>query len=257
MENRIYITVLFALLTCSSSFAQIVNPNEDKKEEKKEENLVDKAGIRQERELDNQTSIYFNTNWSNTSRALTVNEGLFAEEIGERANEVSANFWSFGAGIRADLNKHLRFSTGLSVIRNGEKYSFVGEDSTFNYVSKYTYVAMPLVLEFVHGNELKFSFGAGVVPQMLVRYKQEQEWTNPVNAEETNVIKLKGTDQNYNPFLISAVVNAGIQYKYGKYWSLYFIPEARFQLPSTYAKNYKYVQKVTAIGFNIGLAYQL
>lgn len=257
MENRIYITVVFALLTSTTLLSQIITKEEPKKEEIEKKELIEKADEKPPRELDNQTSVYFNTNWSVTSRNLSENEGLFAEEIGKRADEVNANFWSFGIGIRADLKKNLRFSTGLGLVRNGEKYSFVGADSSFNYTTTYNYISMPLILDFVFGNDLKFSFGAGLMPQMMLNYKQEQTWVNSVNTKGENTIKLKGTDQNFNPFIISAVVNAGVQYKYGKYWSLYFMPEARFQLPSTYSKNYPYVQKAVAIGFNLGLAYQL
>jgi Na+-transporting methylmalonyl-CoA/oxaloacetate decarboxylase gamma subunit len=257
MENRKYITVVFALLTSTTLLSQIVTKEEPEKKEEKKKEVVEKAGVQSNRELDNQTSVYFNTNWSNTSRNLSVNEGLFAEEIGERANEVNSNFWSFGIGIRADLKKNFRFSTGLGLVRNGEKYSFIGEDSTFSYTTRYNYVSMPLILDYVRGNDLKFSIGVGLMPQMLLNYRQEQEWENSVNTKSTNTIKLKGTDQNFNPFIISAVVNAGIQYKYGNFWSIYFTPEARFQIPSTYVKNYPYVQKAVAIGFNLGLSYQL
>jgi hypothetical protein len=257
MEIRKYIIVLFALLTSPILFSQILSGDEPKKEEKPKKEVEEKINVKPTREMDNQSSVYLNTNWSNTSRKLVTNEGLFAQEIGDRANETNANFWSFGLGIRTDLNKNFRFSIGLGYLRNGEKYSFVGEDSTFNYTSTYRYISMPLVLDFVFGKKLKFNFGAGIVPQMMMSYTQDQTWTNSVDAKGEFKDKRKGTDQGFNQMLVSAVVNAGVQYKYGQFWSIYFMPEARFQLPNTYSKNEPYDQKAIAIGFNLGLSYQL
>lgn len=255
MENQKYILAVFALLTSPFIFSQIVSGEEPKKEAEKD--IIERAGVRPERELDNLTSVYFNTNWSNTFRSIKSNNNLFGEEIGKRADETNANFWSFGIGIRTFLSDHVRFTTGLGFVRNGEKYSFLGEDSTFKYTTTYRYVTMPLLVDFVYGKDLKFSIGGGVIPQMILGYTQEQNWTNSVNAKGSFTDKRKGTDQLFNPFVLSAVVNAGVQYKYSTYWSIYFIPEVRFQLPSTFSKNAPFIQKATAIGFNLGFSYQL
>jgi len=259
MENRKYVLAVFTLLTSPIIFSQIMSGEESKKEPEKEpkKDIIGKAGVRPERELDNLTSVYLNTNYSNTFRSLKPNDNLFGEDIGKRADEMNANFWSFGIGIRTFLSDHIRFTTGLGFVRNGEKYSFLGEDSTFKYTTTYRYVTMPLILDFVYGKELKFSIGGGVMPQMMLGYTQEQNWTNSVNAKGSFTDKRKGTDQLFNPFILSAVVNAGVQYKHSTYWSIYFIPEVRFQLPNTFSKNAPYIQKATAIGFNLGLSYQL
>jgi hypothetical protein len=257
MENKNYILALFALLTCPFVFSQIVSGEKDQKVKNEKKNVMQKAGQKPARELDNQTSIYFNTNWSNTFRSLKSSGGLFGEEVGKRADEKSANFWSFGIGIRSELSKHFRFSIGLDYLQNGEKYSFNGTDSTFKYTTSYRYVAMPLVLDFVHGADLKFNIGVGIAPQMLMRYKQQQDWINSVDAKGAYTDKVKGTDQRFNQMIVSAVFRAGVNYKYGEFWSMYFIPEARFQIPNTYGKNAPYVQKAMAIGFNLGLTYQL
>lgn len=259
MENKKYILFVFALLTSPFLFAQIIGSEEQKKEVESESKkpIIENAGDKPARELDNSTSIYFNTNWSNTYRSLKSNPNLFGEEIGKRADEVPTHFWSFGIGIRTMLNKHFRFSTGLGLIRNGEKYAYIGADSTFNYTTTYRYISMPLILDVVYGDYFKFNVGAGIIPQMMLSYSQDQNWTNSVNAKGSFEDKRKGSDPTFNPFIISAVVNAGIQFQYGTYWSFYVIPEARFQIPSTFSKNAPYIQKAIAIGFNMGLSYQL
>ncbi|MGJ8661273.1 MAG: hypothetical protein ACSHXL_04490 [Bacteroidota bacterium] len=259
MENKKYILFVFALLTSPFLFSQIVGSEEPKKDTENETKkpAIEKAGAKPMRELDNLSSIYFNTNWSNTSRSLKSNSNLFGEEIGKRSDEVNANFWSFGIGVRTMLTDHFRFSFGLGYLRNGEKYSYIGADSTFKYTTTYRYISMPLMLDVVYGKDLKFTVGAGVVPQMMISYLQDQSWTNSVNAKGSFQDKRKGSDPIFNPFVISAVVNAGVQYKYSTYWSIYFTPEARFQLPSTFSKTAPYIQKAVALGFNFGLSYQL
>lgn len=257
MENKKYTSLIYSVLVSTVFFAQISTGEGKKMDEQGKLDPDKKTIAKQPRELDNQTAIYFNANWSNTSRKLEENTGLFSKELGKRIDETSANFWSFGLGIRTDLKNNFRFSIGLGYLKNGEKYSFVGNDSTFNYTTTYSYISMPLVLDFVYGKKLKFNIGGGLVPQMMMNYNQNQKWTNAQNTEGKFIDKRKGTDQTFNQMILSALINAGVQYKYGKLWSIYIMPEARFQLTNTYSKNAPYSQKAIAMGLNLGLTYQL
>lgn len=259
MEKAKYLVALWALLTSPILFSQIVGGGEPKKEETKkvEDPLVKKAGKESKREVDNQTQLYFNTNWSNSYRKLSPNSGLFAGELGKRVDEKNANFWSFGLGFRNKLSEHLQLSAGLGFVKNGEKYAFVGTDTSFNYVSTYRYVSMPIVLNFTYGKDIQFFVGAGFMPQMTLKYTQEQNWTNPDQVKSSYTVKLKGTDPSFNPVTVSALFNAGVQLKYSQFWSIYLSPEVRYQLSSSYSKTSPFVHKAYTIGFNVGLTYQL
>jgi hypothetical protein len=249
--------LLFALLFCRTvAFSQILigEPQPDaksatKKKEKKSES--DSTKVKKE---PTGTSIYFVSNWSATNRSLIENGDLFGEPLGERAVETGLNTWSFGLGFQNEFAKHFMWDGGISFLRNGESYSFVGTDSAYSYQTTYSYISMPLRVNYVIGKDFKFYAGGGLVPQMFLGYKQDRQWTRADNSEESETIKSKS---GYNSFVISAVVNVGMMVNFNNGWSLLVSPEARFQLNSSYMNQDAYVHKGKAYGVTFGLVRHL
>lgn len=249
--------LLFALLFCRTvAFSQILigEPQLDAKSTtKKKEKKSDSDSTKVKKELTG-TSIYFVTNWSATNRNLTENGDLFGEPLGERANEIGLNTWSFGIGFQNDFSKHFMWDGGISFLRNGESYSFVGTDTAYSYQTTYSYISMPLRVNYFVGKDFKFYVGGGLIPQMFMGYKQDRQWTRSDNSDESETVKLKS---GYNPFVISTVVNVGMMMNFNNGWSLLVSPEARFQLNSSYMNQDAYVHKGKAYGITFGLVRHL
>ena len=198
--------------------------------------------------------IYFVSNWSNTNRSLSVNEGLFADSLGDRANEVNLNTWSFGLGLRNRLHKHFGWEGGIWFLRNGESYNFEDTDTAYMYNTTYSYIGMPVKASFLYGEDIQLIASAGVIPQMFMRYKQDIEYTDSQNTTTKESVK---TNSGYNSFVMSAVFNVGGKVKFGNRWSLIVLPEYRLQLNSSYQKTDSYIHKGRAFGVTFGLTMSL
>ncbi len=242
------IGVCFLLLLTMSVHGQIVLGEETDKEKAKVEEEV--ARPRKVRTTDGVTSVYLVTNWSSTFRTLTENGGLFGEPLGKRADETALNTWSFGLGLRNSLNNYLFWDGGIAFYRNGEQYLYTATDTMFAYQTTYNYISMPLRLNAVYGKNVKFSVGAGFIPQMFVSYRQDQQWETTTKSAGKETIK---TRSGYNPFVLSAVFNMGIILDFQSNWSLLVSPEARIQLNSSYTNISPYVHKTRTYGITFGL----
>ena len=238
------------VLIIGNAFGQIEISNETQSETKEEKEVI----IEEEVADEYSTEVFFVLNRSSTNRVLEENTGIFANPLGKRADETKLKTWSFGLGFRSQLNKYLAWEGGLSYLQNGESYAFEGVDSTYNYQTTYSYVSMPLKFYYVHGDAFKIIAGGGFIPQMFFGYKQEQQWTTPLNASVENVIK---EQSGYNTFVISAVLNAGVQLNLGGEWSLLVMPEYRIQLNSSYVVNDSYQHYGNALGVTFGLTLKL
>ncbi len=197
------------------------------------------------------TEVFFLANWSVTDRVLTENKGLFGDTLGVRADETSLNKWSFGLGFRNMITKSFAWEGGISLLRNGESYSFSGADTAYNYTTTYTYIAMPLKIDYVFGKKLQLVTAAGIIPQMFMRYRQVG---TDVDSKGSESPFDNSTHSGYSPFVLSAVFNVGAQLKLSNQVKFFFIPEYRLQLNSTYTNKSPYIHKANAIGFNIGLS---
>ena len=256
MQKRLFLSIILTFLMLSNAVGQIIieeKPIEDKPEPK----IIDKANRASDRDVDSVTRLYFNSNWSSTFRELKPNGDLFGEELGTRADETRANFWSFGFGLRNKLSKHFQLEVGLGVSRNGEKYNFEGQDTNFSYTTKYNYITTPIIAYYTYGEEIRFVAGAGIMPGLFMSEVQNQEWLTTKNAPGKKEIKTKGGSQAHATAVSSALFRIGVELMYSRFWSLYFIPEYRIQLSNTYSKTSDYIHKANAFGFNLGLTYQL
>jgi hypothetical protein len=244
------ISILILLITFSthSVFSQIeLSKETTKKEKKKKEKRV-------ESEKDGATSIFLITNWSFTNSRLETNDGLIGDSLGYRANETGLNTWSFGIGFRNRLHKNFVLEGGVSFMRNGESYSFVEADTSYSYQTQYTYIAMPIRGMYSYGDKIEFLVGGGIVPQLFVAYKQDRQWTTSNNTDGSETFK---TQNGFNTFVISAVLNAGVQFKMSDSWSFLFLPEYKIQLNTSFVKLSPYKHFARSLGFNFGLVVQL
>jgi hypothetical protein len=197
-----------------------------------------------------QTAVYAITNWSKTFRTLESNTGYFGDSLGTRVDETLIQNWSFGLGLRNRINRFLVWDGGMYFSRNGEQYAFAGIDTTFAYQTTYSYIGMPLRINLSMGKDIQWHIGAGLLPQMFVQYTQKQQWTTTLNSSDSQVIK---TNSGYNPFVISAIFNAGVQFNFASGWGVIISPELRIQLNSTYQKQAAYIHKARAYGISFGL----
>jgi hypothetical protein len=225
--------------------AQVVIGDQNKSKQKKKEKIV-----KEQKTNDGSTTVYIVTNWSNTFRSLQPNKGFYGDSVGLRANEKSLNTWSFGLGMQNKINKYLFWDGGIGFTRNGESYKFEEADTSYTYTSLYSYIAMPIRLNVSYGSKFQVYGGLGLVPQMFTGFKQEVQWRNKDASEGSETIKTKN---GYNPFVISAVFNAGFMYHFNNGWGLIVSPEARVQLISTYGKQEGYIQKARCFGVSFGL----
>ena len=244
------IAVFCMLMNVFAVQSQIEITKETTKTEEEEEKKAEKQKKQRDTDGTGSTSIYFNTNWSYTTRRLTVNDGLFGKPLGERANETPSNNWSFGLGFRNELHKNILLEAGLAFVQNGEKYSFEDVDTLFDYQTTYSYISIPIKVLYTYGDDIKLLTGVGITPQMFMRYKQEQNWTTDSGQTESETIK---STIGFNNFVISATLSLGVQFKIAERWGLQVVPEYRVQLNSSNSKKDAYKHYASAIGGNIGL----
>jgi opacity protein-like surface antigen len=251
MKGKQGIATIFFLATTFSGLSQIELGGEEKPAPVKAEKVKE---IKEKREKDGSTEIYFVTNWSSTFRKLETNEGPFGDPLGERESEKSLSKWSFGVGFRNELNDFVSVQAGISYMRNGESYLFEETDTLFKYSTTYSYIAMPVKVLFTYGNEIKFLAGGGITPQLFLKYVQEQEWQDSVNAKGD----LKVEEKNgYSSFALSAAFNIGIQFQFSDNMTLLFMPEYRIQFTDSYQVTDSYNHFGRALGFDLGLTYKL
>lgn len=199
---------------------------------------------------DGSTLLYFLVNASNTSRLLKENTGLFGDSLGKRADEKPLKIWSYAVGFQNRISKHFLWDGGISIVRNGERYQFTGVDTSYSYQSSYSYIGMPIRVNYVVGKQVRFYVGGGLIPQIFTGYKQAVAWKTSKNATVNETIKTK---IGYAPFVLSAVVNTGFLLDFSNGWGLMVSPEIRFQLNSSYLKYEKYIHKARAYGVSFGL----
>jgi len=150
------------------------------------------------------TSYYFETQRMQMFRTLLSNDNFLPTPLGERANEIPLSTWSHQIGICVGLSRFVYFDGGVSWMQNGEAYTFesLDSDSSFNYQTRYRYLALPLQLKMAFGDQFKFYGGIGIVPGLYQDYKQDLQWTNPLGAKYDDVVQI---NNNMNSFQFSGL----------------------------------------------------
>lgn len=249
MHTRLFVVFL---MFSTAGFGQIIVGGEDPVEQtdKKEEKGRDSLKRPPASQNQASTSIYFITNYSLNNRTLSENGELFGDTLGPRADEFGLKSWSFAVGLQNKLSENFFWDGGIGWYRNGEQYLFEETDTMFAYQNIYNYVVMPIRINAAFGETLRWSIGAGLMPQMFAGYRQEQQWKTTTSSTGDETIK---TTIGYNSFLISTLFNASITIDMSMGWSLLISPEARFQLNTSYGKYSPYIHKNRSYGVTFGL----
>lgn len=200
------------------------------------------------------TGIWFGSNWSLSKRQLTPNNGFFGDSLGERAKEGAIHVWSYSLGLNLDLTKHFSVQFGLGLLRNGEDYDYVATvgDSAFSYRTTYTFISLPIGVNYSLGNRLRYIVGVGVYPQLPSAYKQVVNWTTDINNSYSEVLKIQEQDIP-NSFVMSVYGKFGMQLMGKEHWSYACFLEYRKQLNSTYGKTDGFIHKATNLGLTFSL----
>jgi hypothetical protein len=198
------------------------------------------------------TALFLAANWSRTGRKLIPNSGLFAEPLGKRVDEKNLNTWSYFLGVRGEIKSGIYWDGGLAFLQNGESYDYndPATDSSFNYKTTFTYIGMPLKINYAYGKALRICGGAGLLPQIFFGYEQNQQWSSPQSGSLSNDITIKS---GYNSFVLSAVASLGLELSIQKNWRIFAAPELRWQLNSSYSSQNAYIHKGRAYGVTFGL----
>jgi len=247
MRKKIIISSLFNLLLLNS-FSQIVT----KEQTNPDNNSIQTKKVPKEIAKDTATRFYIEASFANTFRSLESNPDFLNEPLGERANESKLGIWSYSLGLTAPVSKHVYFDGALSILRNGEQYSWNStvNDSSFIYQTKYNYFALPLQLKLQGGKNLKYFIGSGIAPQMYLSYRQDQKWTEAIGKKRNDKITV---NNSINSFAFSWISCAGIELSFADYYGLRLSASYRQQLTNTYTKYYGFIQKANAISFNFAI----
>lgn len=196
------------------------------------------------------TELYFGASPSYTYRTLTVNEGLFAQPLGEREQEVAEWTTGFNAGVRTHLSSFLKLEIGVGFSSNKESYDFSSKDSIYVYSNSYRHITFPMRLAYSYGDDISFYGGLGVIPKAFLSMKNELT-TYDINGKEQTEKTIE--KDKFNFFLIDAVATIGTQIKFNSHYGIYAMIEGRRQLNNNYDAQSAYVRKPYALGFNVGI----
>ncbi len=255
MKNFIQSFLFLAVFVPCKFHAQIeISKEKEIKNEQTVSDTTSKKKRSERKNVDGTTEIYLTSAWSSSTRVLETRSDAFAKPLGIKADETPIMIWSYGFGFRNYLHKHIVFEGGMSLLRNGEMYTLIGDDSSYKYVNTYTYIAMPLRLQYATSGDFKFFIGGSAFPQIMYLYKHKETWVDNNNQTTTTIDKDKSP---YSSFVFSAGINAGFQAKFSKYTSFYFLPEYRWQLTNSYTKIGNYGHYARVLSVNFGLIYQL
>jgi hypothetical protein len=249
-----YHTSIFFLSLISFNLNSQILIGEEPVEVKKDSARIRlKDEITPKRDLLGSTEAVFSSTWSKSNRKLIENGDKYGKPLGLRADETSLDTWSYSLEFRHYATKHFAFQAGISYMRNGESYAFKDTDTSYNYTSTYTYTAMPIRLMYYHGDEIRFFGGVGFIPAMFNKYSTTENWKDSKGIETS---ASSSTKNGFNTVLFSATIHAGIQLKYSKSWSIFCLPEYRWQLNSTFLKQAAFQHYARAFSINFGLVYQ-
>jgi len=244
--------IILVFLNSLTTFGQIKIGGEEETVKKDNKTKTEKAkGASDSLISAERTEIFIGFNRSSTFRNLVENNNIFGDSIGARADETSVGKWSFSLGVRSKLNKYLMFEGGISYLQNGEKYEFQGTDTSHTYTNSYKFIGMPIRLYGVFGQKKwRFQIGVGAIPQMALKFEQNATFIDSNNKETTVDIKSK---IGMSSFVFSVAANAGVQYEFLPSWSLFVMPEYRFQLSSSLLKTSKFKHFGNAFGVGFGI----
>lgn len=199
---------------------------------------------------------YVAINRTNSFRTLVPNDDFIPGNLGERINEKALNTYSFGIGLKGHLTKFLIWDGGLMYLQNGEQYEFdsANSDSTFSYQNYYKYMALPIKLNVTIGHKLRLFGGVGIIPQLFMNYRQNQQWETTLGNRESATIKSK---DGFNYFTASYAINLGVSIHMKNNFGLFLSAEYRSQIQNGYGKISYFKHKSSGLGISLGISKEL
>lgn len=199
------------------------------------------------------TQVSLEFQWNQAYRNLSPNASFLNKPLGELANEKSSDLWCYGLNMQTGFGKWLRFEGGVQFLQNGESYQFIdaGSDSTYQYVSRYRYLGLPLALNVQYGHRLRFFAGPGINPLIFNKYKKDITWTTASGSDGDSLVKLR--NNSFSSSVIQLYAQAGLQYTSDNGWGWIIKGIYRTQLNNTYSKYSEVIHKPYAWGFSFGI----
>lgn len=249
--------VLFiALVFTSASFAQIeLGKKTTKEKQNVEKNAPKKNKTKKPNSLgQGNLQIYLGYGPTYTFRNLSENPGLFSEPLGEKNNELPT--WVHGAylGVRANLHKYVALDINLGYQEDGEQYQFRSSisDSTYFYKNSYRSMGVNIkVLPKFDVGKFTFYIGGGIGPSLFINQGQKVEYNTSLGNSRDEEFKFT---ENFRAFNLNLIASAGISYKPFEFMSIYFMPEYRYGLFSTYNDTRPYIRKPIALSLHFGIS---
>jgi hypothetical protein len=238
------ILIILSLLW-STAEAQIITttPNAETPKDKKE------TTERPEKKDPSDTEIYFGVSPMYTFRTLVSNEGLFSEELGDRALEFGEWVSSYGIGLRSGLTQHLVLDIGLGVSRNRESFSLDEPDTLYQYTSTYRHIAIPIQIGYTYGKEISFFTSIGLMPKAFLSQRKDIFYRDYAGfeVEEKEIIRDK-----YQQFLVDAIGRIGLRFQANNNYGFYLMGEGFYQLTNNYISQGPYVRHPFGVGLSVG-----
>ena len=202
------------------------------------------------------TRYYFESQRMQMFRALVSNDAFLPTPLGTRADELELKAWSHQIGICIGLSEHFYVDGAVSWLQNGESYAFASldSDSTFNYQTRYRYLALPIQLKFTSGHKFKIYGGLGLLPGLYQGFKQDIQWTNALGAAYDDQIKVNNT---MNSFTLSWISSFGFEAQLDTDYAFRLGVIYRAQFNNSYKPYEDYIHKSKGWGLQFGLTKNL
>lgn len=193
--------------------------------------------------------MYFHYGYGSSFRVLKPSTSDFGKELGERANEKPIAVSSFQFGVNSKISKNTSWDLGLQWLQFGEQYNQRFEDSLSIYETKYSYISVPVRIQFEYGKRLSFFCATGLQAQFLSLYRNKSKIQVGDEVTESTEKNLK----NANSFQVASTSSLGIKYSLKKNIKILLGMESVYQLSNTFNKQSAYSHHPYYIQGKIGL----
>lgn len=187
-----------------------------------------------DRQLNPDFSIHFGAGFGQSFRTLKTKEGLFAKDLGLRADERALAMSQYELGATFRLEKQLFINFTASYSQYGEQYSFEqGTDSSYTYTTKYTSFSVPIGIQYRSEGQFRFYGGLGLQPSMITTR------VNTLDIKDSNSKETTTNDKsrdNLNLMQMWTYAQIGAQIQLSPKTSFYASPEFKYQMTNTYHK---------------------
>lgn len=249
-----YLFTFILLFIGYQSHAQIISDKQStppqSEQTKKDSKKKIKPAKEKKQHIKTGTTLYFGVSPAYTFRTLKINDGLFAQPLGLKADEKGAWTTSYEAGIRKDIAKGFDFSIGAAFLMNRETFTYEQKDSVYDYTNTYRQIGFPIRIGYSVGNNIQFFGAIGIIPSAFLSMKQSVTTLGINNVKKTTDTLYR---EKYNRFLIDAVIDVGIKIKLGSYVGAFILAEGRRQLINNFNHQSAFIRKPYAFGLNVGI----